>query len=303
MNLNPNKTSFGRNETFNLRYSWLNKGLKEFNNNKDIFSAKEAPLILGVGKNMVNSIKYWLNAYQVIDATQGSYEQTDFGKKLDEHDPYLENAASLWLLHWKLCTNPDNATFYYWFFNHFKKTKFTKIELLNDISDWLDGKGCRIVSPATLERDALLLLKTFSTSSEQTKNFEELLENPFYSLNLLSKNTDGSYTTTYEYRDSLDYRILGHCLLEIFDANASSDLFENNKKRTQMPVSEFLNESPSISKIFRINETSFYQLLEELTSAYPNIFSFSDTAGQKTIELKDPNLPPLFFIEELYTTS
>ena len=302
MNLNPNKTSFGRNETFNLRYSWLNKGLKEFNNNKDVFSAKEAPLILGVGKNMVNSIKYWLNAYQVIDATQGSYEQTDFGKKLDKYDPYLENAASLWLLHWKLCTNPDNATFYYWFFNHFKKTKFTKIELLNDISDWLDGKGCRIISPATLERDALLLLKTFSTSSEQTKNFEELLENPFYSLNLLSKNTDGSFTTTYEHRDSLDFRILGHCLSEMFDANSNSDLFENNKKRTQMPVSEFLNESPSISKIFRINEATFYQLLEELTSAYPNIFSFSDTAGQKTIELKDPNLSPLFFIEELYTT-
>ena len=96
MNLNPNKTSFGRNETFNLRYSWLNKGLKEFNNNKDVFSAKEAPLILGVGKNMVNSIKYWLNAYQVIDATQGSFEQTDFGKKLDKYDPYLDRVDGVY---------------------------------------------------------------------------------------------------------------------------------------------------------------------------------------------------------------
>ena len=58
MELNPSKTSFGRNETFNLRYSWLNKGLKELKQNKSLFLLEEAPLILGVGKNMVNSIKY-----------------------------------------------------------------------------------------------------------------------------------------------------------------------------------------------------------------------------------------------------
>ena len=70
-----------------------------------------------------------------------------------------------------------------------------------------------------------------------------------------------------------------------------------------MPISEFLNESPSISKIFRLNETFFYQLLEELESKYPKIFKFIDTAGQKTIELKDPKIVPSFFIEELYKQS
>ena len=43
------------------------KGLKEFNQNNNIFSESNAPLVLGVGKNMVNSIKYWLGAYQIID--------------------------------------------------------------------------------------------------------------------------------------------------------------------------------------------------------------------------------------------
>ena len=60
MNLNPSKTSFGRNETFSLRYSWLNKGLKEFKQNENIFLSQDAPLVLGVGKNMVSSIKYCL---------------------------------------------------------------------------------------------------------------------------------------------------------------------------------------------------------------------------------------------------
>tara|TARA_B100000795_G_scaffold260311_1_gene236036 strand:- start:477 stop:1388 length:912 start_codon:yes stop_codon:yes gene_type:complete len=303
MELKPNKTSFGRNETFNLRYSWLNKGLKEFKENKNIFSSESAPMVLGVGKNMVNSIKYWLNAYQVVDFSLDSPAQTEFGKMMEEYDPYLENPSSLWLLHWKLCTNPDSATFYYWFFNHFKKNKFTKIELVNDVSEWLDDKGCKKVSPSTLERDALLLLKTFSTSSEQVKNFEESLENPFYSLNLLTKNTDGSFATTFEPRESLDCCVLGYCLIEIFNSTEDSDLLAKSGKRTQMPVSEFLNESPSISKIFRVNETFFYQLLEELESKFPSIFKFIDTAGQKTIELKDPKIMPSFFIKELYKQS
>jgi len=303
MQLKPNKTSFGRNETFNLRYSWLNKGLKEFKENKNIFSSESAPMVLGVGKNMVNSIKYWLNAYQVVDFSLDSPAQTEFGKMMEEYDPYLENPSSLWLLHWKLCTNPDSATIYYWFYNHFKKNKFTKIELVNDVSEWLDDKGCKKVSPSTLERDALLLLKTFSTSSEQVKNFEESLENPFYSLNLLTKNTDGSYTTTFEPRESLNCCVLGYCLIEIFNSTEVTDLLTKSTKRTQMPVSEFLNEAPSISKIFRVNETFFYQLLEELESKFPSIFKFIDTAGQKTIELKDPKIMPSFFIKELYKQS
>ena len=300
MELNPAKTSFGRNETFNLRYSWLNKGLKEFKQNKNIFLLEEAPLILGVGKNMVNSIKYWLNAYQIIDFSFEEPVQTRFGEIIENYDPYLENIKSLWLLHWKLCTNPNHATFYFWFFNCYKKNKFTKLELLNDLNIWLDDVGSKKVSSATLERDALLLLKTFSSSQDETKNFEELLENPFYMLNLLSKNNDGSYSVTYEPRESINSTILGFCLLEIFNLPKSEDLFVKNKKRTQMPVSEFLNEQPSIARVFKINESYFYQLLDELITNYPDIFSFNETAGQRIIELKDPEKDPLDFVKDVY---
>lgn len=300
MELKPTKISFGRNETFNLRYSWLNKGLKEFKENANIFISDEAPLILGVGKNMVNSIKYWLGAYQLVDFSKDSAVQTDFGTLIDKNDPYLENPATLWLLHWKLCTNPDSATFYYWFFNYFKKTKFTKIEVVNELVEWLDDKGCKKISPSTIERDALLLLKTFSNSSEEIKNFEESLENPFYALNLLSKNIDGSYSTIFEPRDSINIHVLGMSLIEIFESTEINDLLNQSTKRLQMPIGEFLYEVPSISKIFRINETFFYQLLEELISVYPNIFSFTDTAGQKIIELKDPMITSNVFIEHMY---
>ena len=300
MNLNPSKTSFGRNETFSLRYSWLNKGLNEFKENENIFLSQDASLVLGVGKNMVSSIKYWLGAYQILDFSETIPSQTKFGEILEYHDPYLENSVSLWLLHWKLCTNPSKATLYYWFFNCYKKNKFTKIEVLNDLNLWLDDIGSKKISAATLQRDVLLLLKTFSSSPEETKNFEELLENPFYSLNLLSRNNDGSYSSAYEPRDSINSTLLGFCILEIFNATSTKDLFDNVKKRTQMPVGEFLNEQPSISRIFRINESFFYQLLDDLVKEYPNIFGFNETAGQRIIELKKQDIDENDFAKELY---
>tara|TARA_B100001027_G_scaffold122263_1_gene84461 strand:+ start:1919 stop:2830 length:912 start_codon:yes stop_codon:yes gene_type:complete len=300
MNLSPPKTSFGRNETFSLRYSWLNKGLKEFKENEGIFLSQDAPLVLGVGKNMVSSIKYWLGAYQILDFSEAMPSQTKFGEILEAYDPYLENSVSLWLLHWKLCTNPSNATLYYWFFNCYKKNKFTKIEVLNDLNLWLDDIGSKKISKTTLQRDVLLLLKTFSSSQEETKNFEELLENPFFSLNLLSRNNDGSYMSSYEPRDSINSTLLGFCILEIFNATMTKDLFENEKKRTQMPVGEFLNEQPSISRIFRINESFFYQLLDDLIKEYPNIFGFNETAGQRIIELKKQDIDSNDFARKLY---
>lgn len=64
--LNSKKASFGRHETFALRYAWLTKGFQAFEKNNSIFSSDEATIELGVGKNMVNAIKYWLRASSML---------------------------------------------------------------------------------------------------------------------------------------------------------------------------------------------------------------------------------------------
>ena len=52
---NPNKASFGRHETFSLRYFWLTKGFQALVENPNIFKSDAATVTLGVGKNMVNA--------------------------------------------------------------------------------------------------------------------------------------------------------------------------------------------------------------------------------------------------------
>ena len=79
MKLNKKKIGFGRHESFALRYSWLTKGFKSLQQNSNVFVDDDATVTLGVGKNMVSSIRYWLRACQVIDA---SNKATEIGNML-----------------------------------------------------------------------------------------------------------------------------------------------------------------------------------------------------------------------------
>ena len=60
-----NKVTFGRHESFALRFGWLTKGFQTLGKDPGIFKSDEATIIFGVGKNMVNSIKHWLRATQL----------------------------------------------------------------------------------------------------------------------------------------------------------------------------------------------------------------------------------------------
>ena len=75
---NPDKMAFGRHETFALRYGWLSKGFQAMTKDSGIFESDEATVKLGVGKNMVSAIKYWLRACRMIDPVEN--KSTDLGE-------------------------------------------------------------------------------------------------------------------------------------------------------------------------------------------------------------------------------
>lgn len=77
MKFNPERMAFGRHETFAVRYGWLSKGFQAMDENSKVFESDEATVRLGVGKNMVSAIKYWLRACRMIDPTENI--PTDLG--------------------------------------------------------------------------------------------------------------------------------------------------------------------------------------------------------------------------------
>ena len=55
---------FRAHETFFIRKGWLSKGMKYMDAREDVFISKdENPMdVLGIGANMVKSLRYWLLA-------------------------------------------------------------------------------------------------------------------------------------------------------------------------------------------------------------------------------------------------
>ena len=83
------KPVFARHETFHPRWSWIKKGFDAVEENPEIFVREDAPVRLGVGKNMVGSIRYWCNAFKVLFEDSPS----EFGSSLlgnNGWDPFLE---------------------------------------------------------------------------------------------------------------------------------------------------------------------------------------------------------------------
>jgi len=63
---NQLKPIFARHETFHPRFGWLKKGFDRARDNSRLFLAEDAPVVLGVGKNMVRSIRYWVSSQKKL---------------------------------------------------------------------------------------------------------------------------------------------------------------------------------------------------------------------------------------------
>ena len=105
-----NKYIFSGHESFPCKTLWLKKGYDFVIQGKD-FNSSEAVIDLGVGKNMVAAIRFWLRVFGICENDQltwlGNYLFNDENGK----DKYLEDLATLWLLHFHLIYRND-ATLY-----------------------------------------------------------------------------------------------------------------------------------------------------------------------------------------------
>ncbi len=57
---------FANHQTFHPRFGWIKKGYDAAVSDPDVFNQADAPVVLGVGKNMVEAIRLWATAVHVI---------------------------------------------------------------------------------------------------------------------------------------------------------------------------------------------------------------------------------------------
>jgi hypothetical protein len=187
---------FGRHETFTPRYGWLKKGYDAIVKDGHIFSAQDAIEKLGVGKNMVNSIKYWCNAFKLIKPhtdDKSLMVPTEFGDRLlssNGWDSYLEDPASLWLLHWQLFTPMLSALTWNFAFNKCNLWSFS-IKQLNVIMINFAQQYPKFasVSENTFEKDASCIIRMYADAHNENDNE---IDCPFTQLGLIYRSGDGS---------------------------------------------------------------------------------------------------------------
>lgn len=178
-------------EKFPLREGWLNKGICGVNKNAKIFSGNDGADILGVGTNMVKSIRYWMQCFKLIEESpKDGAKLSDIGKLIEKYDLYLEDYFSLWVLHSIMSKNDDRATTWYLFFNKCGAEEFRKEELFEILKkELIVYAGTDSFPDSSLKDDIDVLLNMYSKNNTDDDP-EDKNKSPFASLGLIKKEKD-----------------------------------------------------------------------------------------------------------------
>lgn len=302
MKFNPKKAAFGRHETFPLRYSWLTKAYQEVTLNPQVFESDDSTVKLGVGKNMVNAIRYWSMAAGIIKKSgeeNGGYERTKLGELIfDENsglDPYLEDEATLWLLHWQLASNTELATGIYWLFNRYHKPEFSIVEALEALEDFTTHHLSGKYSKNTLKNDVTVMLRMYTDAPLKSKaSVDDILDAPFIALKLLSLLPDNkTYQLEVGFQDSLPMEVVGYAIASLFEATGSDSIALEDLMYGK-------TDFPAPGAIFNLSEAAFVSQLD-LLEKYNGGFTLRESAGINLLyKNKDVDIKPTQFLHDYF---
>ncbi|TLS77927.1 DUF4007 family protein [Mariprofundus erugo] len=297
---NAQSFSFGRHETFHLRYGWLTKGCKSLMQDAQVFQRDDSTVTLGVGKNMVTSIRYWLIATRMAYISNEGLALTELGHAIfsnDGWDTFLEDEATIWLIHWLLATNSEHATSIYWFFNKFHKVEFSSDELHSSLSEFvaqeLSGKK---VADTTLRHDCNMLTRLYMRSMADKKtSIEDALDSPLAMLELIgASSSNHRYISKPSARWDLPLGVLGFAVAELFQLAGQASL-------ALEAIVHGSNDLPALGSVFRISEENLMTKLEQLISWSPETIELRETAGVNALYLLK-HVDPISMLEKHYST-
>jgi len=184
---------FSGHQSFTCRYAWLPKAVEALSENPSLFSnIDDAMVRLGIGKNMVQSLRFWVQAMRIAKPGEGNTLQlTEFGDLVFTSgglDPFMEDASTLWLLHWQLCSHNDNPLFaWHFLFNRYNEPEIVRSEILEAI-DRESKQLARPLAKATLAQHFDVFMHTYMpTRGAKNEILEDNLDCPLVELGLLER--------------------------------------------------------------------------------------------------------------------
>ena len=262
---------FSGHESFACKSHWLKRGY-DFVRGENNFNDDDAVVRLGVGKNMVASIKFWLKAIGLLKdaglvALANHLFDDDNGK-----DPYLEDIGTLWLLHF-LLIQTDYATIYKTTFvdYHHQRNIIEKSKLQNYIKHiCFDETGYKnLYNDNTVKRDIGVMLHNYCAKNGGNVNVEDS-NSLFAPLNLICETEKNTYRFNYDTRSDVPSLIFLYALLVKFEGRNSIS-FED--------ITE-------LALIFCLTNNDLLDIINYLCDLYPSEIVFSDVAGIKELQFR-----------------
>ncbi|KAA6344029.1 hypothetical protein EZS27_008328 [termite gut metagenome] len=271
---NKIRYTFSGHESFYCKSLWLKKGYDFISENKD-FNAPDAVVKLGVGKNMVASIRYWLRAFGLIEDGHATEIADYIFNDENGKDPYIEDLGTLWLLHY-LLVKTELASIYKLFFVDFHKEKnneFSREKMLSFLKrKSFETDYSNLYNENTVKRDIGVLLQNYAIPEEDKPNedFSALL----IDLNLIRQTDNKTYYFNVRGKNELTSEILLYAIL---------DWKGNDKTVDYEAMVDYFGG------IFCLTSAELIDVLLVLTEKYHDSLVFADDGGIKQ----------LLFIKEL----
>jgi hypothetical protein len=277
-----NKLSFSGHESFYCKYFWLKKGY-DFIQNEHNFNRPDAVVQLGVGKNMVSAIRFWLKAFGLVTADEQPTELAKIifdGDGKQGGDPYLNDTGSLWLLHYLLVTQ-ERASIYAIIFNNFRKLnkEFTRSHLDKFIQMKCADENL-VYTKKTIDTDISVFIRNYYRSTEGTKNPEEEYSGLLLDLNLLKKVERDGLKEVFTLENNTANVPLPILLYAILDGMTAES--------TTITFTDLLTKSNKVGSVFMLDAEVLDKALRSLEQQYSGQVAFSSDAftGNKTLQIK-----------------
>jgi hypothetical protein len=282
--ITPIKLTFSGHETFHCRHLWLKKGY-DFIKKGRKFTDNDAVVELGVGKNMVSSISFWMKAFGIIDKDGLLTDFADYILEDNGKDPYIEDEATLWLLHYQLITQ-NIASTYSLIFNEFRREKieFTRDNFIAFVVRKAEELNLSQINKNTVSTDFEVLTKMYLRTDAQSKDREDTFSGLLTELNIIQEEkrkvddkTVTFYSITTEEKSEIPDEVLLYAILDNDNFDKSISLYTIEQEPDQA------------GSIFAIGRTGLINKIESISSnkkfkKYG--ITFNDHAGIKELQFK-----------------
>lgn len=294
----PAPFRFSGHESFACRYAWLPKAYRAIARNPAIFFDEEEAMVeMGIGKNMVRSLRFWIDAMDVArpDANK-THVLTEFAHQVlgpNGFDPFLEDERTLWLLHWNISSKSPALFAWRYMLGEWPYPEFTRSEALEAFKRQ-SGKFGFKHSDVTLAQHLDVFIHTYYAARKGKVAIEDSLDGPLVGLGLLvlsgeKRGETGRWENVFSFRrepkPDITPKLFEYCVIDFWNRHAPQDGTLGLRVLSTMPSSP--------GQVFKLTEDDVRQRLEDISLSNAGAaFRYQPSAVQAMISRHGP-LPTL----------